>query len=68
MFRHNPSANYQPNGGLYLLIMSEKDLYNQTIVVGSDDTFHARFSNIFVDDPLGSMRVGSILYGSLGSM
>ena len=24
----------------------------------SDDTFHARFPNIFVDYPLGSMRVG----------
>ena len=34
------------------------DLYNQTIVVSSDDIFHARFPNIFVDYPLESMRVG----------
>ena len=39
MFRYNPSANYQPNGGHYLQIMLEKDLCNQIIVVSSDDTF-----------------------------
>ena len=52
MFRYNPKANYQPNGGRYLQILSGKDLYKQTIVVsaGSDgDTFPARFPNIFVD-------------------
>ena len=33
MFRYNPAANYQPNGGCYLQILSGKDLYKQTIVV-----------------------------------
>ena len=28
------------------------------IVVSSDDMFHAGFPNIFLDYPLGSMRVG----------
>ena len=39
MFSYNPAANYQPNGGRYLQILSGKDLYKQTIVVSSKDTF-----------------------------
>ena len=41
MFTYNPKANYQPNGGRYLQILSGKDLYKQTIVVsaGAHDTF-----------------------------
>ena len=61
MFRYNPKANYQPNGGRYLQILSGKDLYKQTIVVSAgthNDTFPARFPNIFVDYPLGQMLVG----------
>ena len=61
MFRYNPKANYQPNGGRYLQILSGKDLYKQTIVMSAGthgDTFLARFPNIFVDYPLGQMRVG----------
>ena len=57
MFRYNSKANYQPNGGHYLQILSGKDLYKQTIVVSSKDTFPARFLNIFIDYPLGSMKV-----------
>ena len=68
MFRYNPKANYQPNGGRYLQILSGKDLYKQTIVVSSMEndgvplTFPARFQNIFVDYPLGQMRVGDKLW------
>ena len=76
MFRYNPKANYQPNGGCYLQILSGKDLYKQTIVVsaGTHDgvtqrpraqrahTFPARFPNIFVDYPLGQMCVGDKLW------
>ena len=61
MFRYNSKADYQPNGGHYLQILSGKDLYKQTIVVTArthDDTFPARFPNIFVDYLLGSMKVG----------
>ena len=39
-----------------------KDLYNQTIIVTSDDTFNARLPNIFVDYSLESMRVGNKLW------
>ena len=64
MFRYNPAANYQPNGGRYLQILSGKDLYKQTIVmsVRTHDTFPARFLNIFVDYQLGSMKVGDKLW------
>ena len=62
MFRYNPKANYQPNGGCYLQILSAKDLYKQTIVVSSKDTFPARFPNIFADYPLGQMHVGDKLW------
>ena len=57
-------ANYQPNGGRYLQILSGKDLFQQTIVVSAmeNDTFPARFPNIFVDYPLGQMRVGHKLW------
>ena len=65
MFRYNPKANYQPNGGRYLQILSGKDLYKQTIVASArshGDTFSARFPNIFVDYPLWQMRVGDKLW------
>ena len=64
MLRYNPKANYQPNGGRYLQILSGKDLYKQAIVVsaGTHDTFPARFLNIFVDYPLGQMHVMNKLW------
>ena len=62
MFRYNPNANYQPNGGCYLQILSGKDLYKQMIVISSKDTFPVRFPNIFVDYPLGQMKVGDKLW------
>ena len=73
MFRYNPKANYQPNKGRYLQILSGKDLYKQTMVVSAMEnygvplaqralTFPARFSNIFVDYPLGQMCVGDKLW------
>ena len=73
MFRYNPKVNYQPNGGRYLQILSDKDLYKQTIVVSAMEndgvpqaqrslTFLARFPNTFVDYPLGQMCVGDKLW------
>ena len=61
MFRYNPNANYQPNGGRYLQVLSGKDLFKQEIVVNARDTFPTRFPNIFVDYPLESMKVGDKL-------
>ena len=67
MFRYNLKANYQPNGGHYLQILSGTDLYKQTIVVSAmeDDTFPARFLNIFVNYPLGKCVLG-INCGQIG--
>ena len=65
MFRYNPKANYQPNGGRYLQMLSGKDLYKQTIVISAvthNDTFPVRFPNIFVDYSLGQMLVGDKLW------
>ena len=75
MFKYNSKANYQPNGGRYLQILSGKDLYKQTIVVSAGDdgvaqrpralrarNFPVRFPNIFVDYPLGQMRMGDKLW------
>ena len=70
MFRYNPAANYHPNGGQYLQVLSGKDLYKQMIVVSAGgvatasnrDTFPARFPNIFVNYPLGQMSVGDRLW------
>ena len=64
MFKYNPKANYQPNGGRYLQILSGKDLYKQTIVMSAmeNDTFPVRFLNIFDDYPLGQMPVGDKLW------
>ena len=58
MFRYNPKANYQPNGGRYLQILSGKDLYKQAIVISvkKNDTFPVSFPNIFVNYPLEEMR------------
>ena len=62
MFRYNLNAIYQPNGGLYLQTLSGKDLYKQEIVLSARDTFPVRFLNIFINYPLGSMRVGDKLW------
>ena len=63
MFRYNGAANYQPNGGRYLQVVSGRDLYKQMIVISTRaHTFPVRFSNISVDYPLGQMHVGDKLW------
>ena len=62
MFRYNPNAKYEPNGGQYLQILSGRDLYKQMIVVGGNDTFPVSFPNTFVNYPLGSMQIGDKLW------
>ena len=60
MFRYNPKANYQPNGGRYLQILSGKDLHKQTIVIsaGTHHTFPARFLNILLIILWGKCMLG----------
>ena len=70
MFRHNPEAKYEPNGGRFLQKLTMKDLYKQQIVVSvkgsdsfdADDHFIANFPNIFMNYVIGQMRVESTLY------
>ena len=62
MFRYNSKANYQPNEGGYLQILSGKDLYKQMIVMSDRDIFPVRFPNIVLDYPLGQMHVGDKLW------
>ena len=62
MFQYDPITNYQANGGRYLQLLSDKDLYKQMIVISKNDTFPVGFLNIFVDYPLGSIKVGDKLW------
>ena len=70
MFRHNPKAKYEPNGGRFLQKLTAKDFYQQQIVVSvkgsdsfdADDYFNVNFPNIFTNYMLGAMRVESPLY------
>ena len=64
MFRCNPDANYQPNGGRHLQTLSGKVLYAQKIVISSNDIFPVRLPNIFVDYPLGQIKVGDKLWAN----
>ena len=62
MFNYNPNANYQPNRGEYLQILSSKDLYKQTIVINiKGDTFSAEFPNSFVNR-IGQRHVGNKMW------
>ena len=70
MFRHNPKAKYEPNGGRFLQKLTAKDFYQQQIVVSAkgsdsfnaDDYFNVNFPNIFTNYMLGEMRVESPLF------
>ena len=61
IYKYNPDVSYKPNGGIYLQIMSAKDLYIQNITVaendGHIDSFQAKFPNVFTNYPLGAVRV-----------
>ena len=61
IYKYNPDASYEPNGGRYLQIMSAKDLYIQNITVaendGHSDSFQVKFPNVFTNYPLGAVRV-----------
>ena len=68
MVRYDPKANYQPNRGHYLQILSGEDLYKQFMVVsagGHDDTFLQDF-RIFLLIILWGKCVLGINYGQTG--
>ena len=61
IYKCNPDASYEPNGGRYLQIMSAKDLYIQNITVaehdGHSDSFQVKFPNVFTHYPNNAVRV-----------
>ena len=61
IYKYNPDASYRPNGGRYRQLISAKDLYIQNITMaehdGHSDSFQVKFPNIFVNYPLGAVRV-----------
>ena len=61
IYKYNSDASYKPNGGIYLQLITAKDLYIQNISVaehdGHSDSFQVKFPNIFTNYPLGAVRV-----------
>ena len=61
IYIYNSNANYKPNRGTYLQLTTAKDLYIQNITVsehdGHRDSFQVKFPNVFMNYPLGAVRV-----------
>ena len=61
IYKYNPDASYQPNGGRYLQQIGSKDLYIQNVTVAEHDkhseSFQVKFPNVFTNYPLGAVRV-----------
>ena len=62
IYKYNPDVSYGPNGGRYLQLITAKDSYIQNITVaehddGHSDSFQIKFPNVFINYPLGAMRV-----------
>ena len=61
IYKYNSDASYKPNGGIYLQLITAKDLYIQNITVaehdGHSDSFQVKFPNVFTKYPLGAVRV-----------
>ena len=62
IYKYNSNANYKPNGGRYLQLITAEDLYIQNITVaehnsGHSDSFQVKFPNVFTNYPLGAMRI-----------
>ena len=62
IYRYNQDASYKPNGGTYLQLITAKDLYIQSITVAEhnkshSNSFQVKFPNVFMNYPLGAMRV-----------
>ena len=62
IYRYNPNANYKPNGGTCLQLITAKDLYIQNITVaehnsGHSDSLKVKFPNVSTIYPLDAVRV-----------
>ena len=72
IYRYNLDTSYKPNGGTYLQIISAKDLYIQNITVAENDghgvSFQVKFPNVFMNYPLGAVRVEDQKVQGLGPL
>ena len=62
IYKYNSDASCKPDGGIYLQIITAKDLYIQNITVadhnsGHSDSFQVKFLNVFTNYLLGTVRV-----------
>ena len=61
IYKYNSDTSYKPNGGIYLQLITAKDLYIQNITVsehdGHSDSFQVKFPNVFTNYLLGAVRV-----------
>ena len=61
IYKYNSDASYKPNAGVYLQLITAKDLYIQNITVaehdGHSDSFQVKFANVFTNYLLGAVRV-----------
>ena len=60
IYKYNSDASYKPNGGIYLQLITAKDLYIQIITVAdhnSGHSFQVKFPNVFTKYPLGAVRI-----------
>ena len=61
IYKYNSDASYKPNGGIYLQLITAKDLYIQNITVAEHDgnsySFQVKFPNVFTNYPPGAVRV-----------
>ena len=60
IYKYNSDTSYKLNGGIYLQLITAKDLYIQNITVvehnsGHSDSFQVKFPNIFRNYPLGAV-------------
>ena len=62
IYQYNSDASYKPNRGIYLQLITAKDLYIQNITVaehngGHSDSFHVKLPNVFTNYLLSAVRV-----------
>ena len=62
IYKYKPDVSYKPNRGIYLQLITAKDLYIQNITVaehysGHSDSFQVKFPNVFMNYLLGAVRV-----------
>ena len=62
IYQYSSDASYKPNGGIYLQLITAKDLYIQNMTVaehnsGHSDSFQVKFPNVFTNYLLGAVRV-----------